>query len=44
MNLIRYLFWSAVDFTERHFDGMWQLFIASVAVFVLLVAIFILSN
>lgn len=40
-HLIQYWFYSAVDFTECHFDGLWQLFIAATAVFIGLCVIFL---
>ena len=42
-DLLRYWFFLAVEYTERHFDGLWQLFIASAVVFAGL-CYFILSN
>lgn len=40
-DILSHLFWSAVDFTERHFDCCWRLVIASIVVFAGLCFIFL---
>lgn len=39
-SLLQYWFWSCVDFTERHFDSAWLVFVASMVVFAGLCIIF----